>query len=287
MEIRPPAGVVVGVDGSAHAAAAAEWAALEAERRQCSLHLVHAVETGTITVPPRSGAALTDLILKNGQEVLDLALAELGAAHPSLRPTGDVVPKDPAAAVVTAAEHAELAVVGTRGHGGFASLLLGSVSLRVCAHAGCPVVVVRGRAGDGHQVLVAVREERDAEAVRFAAREAELAGLPLRVLHVWSPVVADVTNAAPMLDELGEESDLHRQLLHRTVDPVRTEFPGLDLEAEDFSGPAAATLVDASAEAALVVMPRHAPAPRLGLRLSTAAHAVLHHAHCPVAIVPV
>ncbi|MFI5529761.1 universal stress protein [Kitasatospora sp. NPDC051853] len=287
MEIRSPSGVVVGVDGSQHAATAAEWAAREAERRACSLHLVYAVETGTLTVPARSGAAVTDLLLRNAQELLDRSLAEVAVAHPRLRPTGDVVPKDPAAAVVTAAEHAELAVVGTRGHGGFASLLLGSVSLRVCAHAGCPVVVVRGGTGDGHQVLVSVREERDAEAVRFAAREAELAGLPLRVLHTWSPVVADVAHAAPMMDELGEESDLHRQLLRRTVDPVRAEYPGLDLEAEDFAGPTAATLVDASADAALVVMPRHAPAPRLGLRLSTASHAVLHHAHCPVAIVPV
>ncbi|MFJ8041931.1 universal stress protein [Kitasatospora sp. NPDC096147] len=287
MEIRPPAGVVVGVDGSPHAALAAEWAAGEAERRGCALHLVHAVETGTITVPARSGAAVTDLLLRNAQEVLDRALAELGAAHPALRPTGDVVPKDPAAAVVTAAEHAELAVVGTRGHGGFASLLLGSVSLRVCAHAGCPVVVVRGDRAEGRHVLVGVREERDAGAVRFAAREAEQAGLPLRVLHVWSPVVADVAGAAAMVDELGEESDLHRQLLRRTVDPVRADHPELDLDAEDFAGPVAATLVDASAEAALLVVPRHAPAPRLGLRLSTAAHAVLHHAHCPVAVVPV
>lgn len=286
MDIRSPAGVVVGVDGSPHATVAADWAAQEAERRGCGLHLVHAVNTGTVTLSPRSGAAVTDLILKNAQAVLDEALDLVSAAHPTLRPTGDVVPRDAAAAVLTAAEHAELAVVGTRGHGGFASLLLGSVSLRVCAHAICPVVVVRVAPEQGKHVLVAIREERDAVALRFGARQAALAGLPLRALHTWSPVVADVTHSAPMLDELGEEAKLHAQLLSRTVDPVREEFPELEIEAEDYSGPTAATLVEASKEAALLVIARHEPAPHFGLRLGTAVHAVLHHAHCPVAVVP-
>lgn len=286
MNTRSPAGVVVGVDGSGHATVAAEWAAQEAERRGCGLHLVHAVNTGTVTLSPRSGAAVTDLILKNARAVLDEALALVAAAHPALEPTGDVVPRDAATAILTAAEHAELVVVGTRGHGGFASLLLGSVSLRVCAHASCPAAVVRVAPERGAHVLVAIREERDAEALRFGARQAALTGLPLRALHVWSPVVADVAHVAPMLDELGEEAMLHAQLLHRTVDPVREEFPGVEIDAVDWTGPIAATLVEASKEAALLVVARHQPAPHFGLRLGTAVHAVLHHAHCPVVVVP-
>ncbi|WP_405020156.1 universal stress protein [Kitasatospora sp. NBC_00070] len=286
MDIRSPAGVVVGVDGSPHATVAADWAAQEAERRGCGLHLVYAVNTGTVTLSPRSGAAVTDLILKNAQAVLDEAIDLVGAAHPTLRPTGDVVPRDAAAAVLAAAEHAELAVVGTRGHGGFAALLLGSVSLRVCAHASCPVVVVRVPPERGDCVLVAIREERDAEALRFGAGQALRAGLPLRALHTWSPVVTDIARGAPLLDESGEEAKLHEQLLSRTVDPVRAEFPELAIEAEDHSGPTAATLVEASKGAALLVVARHRPAPHLGLRLGTAVHAVLHHAHCPVAVIP-
>lgn len=265
---------------------AADWAAQEAERRGCGLHLVYAVNTGTVTLSPRSGAAVTDLILKNAQAVLDEAIDLVGAAHPTLRPTGDVVPRDAAAAVLAAAEHAELAVVGTRGHGGFAALLLGSVSLRVCAHASCPVVVVRVPPERGDCVLVAIREERDAEALRFGAGQALRAGLPLRALHTWSPVVTDIARGAPLLDESGEEAKLHEQLLSRTVDPVRAEFPELAIEAEDHSGPTAATLVEASKGAALLVVARHRPAPHLGLRLGTAVHAVLHHAHCPVAVIP-
>ncbi|MFD9127574.1 universal stress protein [Kitasatospora sp. NPDC059571] len=286
MNSRSPAGVVAGVDGSERAAAAAEWAAEEAVRRECPLHLVHAVNTGTVTLSPRTSTAVTDLILRDAEGTLDEALGKLRAAHPALRITGDVVPRDAAEAVLTAAEHAELAVVGTRGHGGFASLLLGSVSLRVAAHSVCPVVVVRDAEPPGGRVLVAVRDERDGPALRFALRAGERTGLPVRALHSWSPAVADVGHMAPMVDEIGEEARLHEQLLARICDPVREEYPDVDFRAGQVSGGTAAALVEASRQAALLVVSRRQPAPHFGLRLGTAVHAVLHHAACPVAVVP-
>ncbi|KDN81768.1 universal stress protein [Kitasatospora cheerisanensis] len=287
MEIRAASGVIVGVDGSAPAAEAAEWAAGEAERRGDSLHLVHAVNTGTVTLSPRTGATVTDLILREAEELLEAVKSGLQAAHPSLRITGDVVPRDAAEAVLTAAEHASLAVLGTRGHGGFASLLLGSVSLRVAAHAACPVVVVRGTEHPDGPVLVAVHDERDAATLRFGCEIAARRGLPMRALHTWSPVVADVGRMAPMVDELGEEAKLHEQLLLRTCEPVRDDYPGVEFETQQLTGGTAASVVEESRTAALVVMSRHQPAPRFGLRLSTPVHAVLHHAQCPVAVVPV
>ncbi|MEV4558709.1 universal stress protein [Kitasatospora sp. NPDC049285] len=287
MEHRAVKGVVAGIDGSAPAAAAAEWAAREAERRSGALHLVHAVNTGTVTLSPRTGTTVTDLILREAAQLLDTEQTALEAAHPTLRITGDVVPRDAAEAVLTAAEHAELAVVGTRGHGGFTSLLLGSVSLRVAAHAACPVVVVRGTGHPEGPVLVAVRDERDAAALRFGCELAARRGLPVRALHTWSPVVADVGRMAPMVDELGEEARLHEQLLRRTCDPVREDYPEVVVDSHQLTGGTAATVVEESRTASLVVLSRHDPAPRFGLRMGTAVHAVLHHAHCPVAVVPV
>ncbi|MEU3496565.1 universal stress protein [Kitasatospora cineracea] len=287
MEIRAANGVVAGVDGSVPGAEAAEWAAREAEWRGTGLHLVHAVNTGTVTLSPRTGATVTDLILREAAELLEAVQAALEAAHPGLRITGDVVPREAAEAVLTAAEHASLAVLGTRGHGGFASLLLGSVSLRVTAHATCPVVVVRGTDHPDGPVLVALHDERDAAALRFGCETAARRGLPVRAVHTWSPVVADVGRMAPMVDELGEESRLHEQLLRRTCDPVRAEYPDVEVESHQLTGSAAATVVEESRTAALVVLSRHEPAPRFGLRLGTPVHAVLHHAHCPVAVVPV
>ncbi|GAA2134849.1 universal stress protein [Kitasatospora kazusensis] len=274
------------MDGSPHAATAADWAAREAERRDCALHLVHAVNTGTVTLSPRAGAAVTDLILSNAQAVLDEALGKLHAAHPTVRLTGDVVPREAAAAVLTAAEHAELAVVGTRGHGGFAALLLGSVSLRVIAHAVCPAVVVRPAPEAADHILVAIRDERDDVILRFALREAELLGLPVHAVHTWSTVAAGLGHMAPMTDERGEEAVLHEQLLGRVVDAVQPEFPDVTLHARQLTGSAAAVLVEESRKAALLVMARHETTQHFGLRLGTAVHAVLHHAHCPVAVIP-
>jgi nucleotide-binding universal stress UspA family protein len=287
MNSRARSGIVAGVDGSAHAAAAADWAAEEAVRRGCRLHLVHAVNTGTVTLSPRTGTAVTDLILREAQGTLDEALAKVRAAHPELEPTGDVVPRDAAEAVLTAAEHAELAVVGTRGHGGFASLLLGSVSLRVAVHAVSPVVVVRGGGQVGAHVLVAVRDERDVPALRFALRTGERTGLPVLALHSWSPVTADVGRTAPPPDEIGEEARTHTQLMERICDPLREEYPEVGLETRQVGGGTAAALVEASREAALLVISRRQPAAHFGLRLGTAVHAVLHHAACPVAVVPI
>lgn len=288
MNSKTPAGIVVGIDGSAHAATAAEWAAQEAERRGCALHLVHAVNTGTMALPPRTGTAVTDLLLREGQVVLAEALGKLGATHPAVRLTGDVVPRDAAEAVLAAAEHAELAVVGTRGHGGFASLLLGSVSLRVAAHCACPVAVVRGEPADpGWPVLVAIGDERDTATLRYACAEASLRGLAVHAVHTWSPAVADVGHMAPMVDELGEAARMHESLLKRTVEPIQEEFPEVLCKPLHLSGPTAATLVEASKHAGLLVVSRHQPAPHWGLRLGTAVHALLHHAHCPVVVVPV
>lgn len=92
---------------------------------------------------------------------------------------------DPAEALLTAAKDTDLVVVGTRGRGGFAGLLLGSVSRKVAAHADLPVVVVRGETGraTGDGVVVGVRDDRDEEAVGFALAEAELREAGVLLVH--------------------------------------------------------------------------------------------------------
>ncbi|MFF8847900.1 universal stress protein [Streptomyces sp. NPDC015127] len=83
-----------------------------------------------------------------------------------------------------------------------------------------------------------------------------------------------------------EEQRLHAQLLNHAARPI-ADYPRVHVDTEVISGPAAATLVDASSHATMLVVPRHPPAERLGLRLGSIVHAVLHHAPCPVAVVPI
>jgi nucleotide-binding universal stress UspA family protein len=137
--------IVVGIDGSAGSQAALRFAADEASLRQTQLRVVSAwhVPTG-VYMPPTYMDLDLDAFRQNTSDVAARQVVDvLGAERAT---TVGVVTHDGSAAEVLIAEsrQAELLVVGSRGHGGFAGLLLGSVSQHCAAHAHCPVVVVRG-----------------------------------------------------------------------------------------------------------------------------------------------
>ncbi|MDG4858265.1 universal stress protein, partial [Streptomyces sp. T-3] len=160
-------------------------------------------------------------------------------------------------------------------------------SRKIAAHMDRPVVVVRGdtgRAAEGG-IVVGVRDERDEEAVRFALAEAERRRTGVRLVHAWTPTTHTVGLTVPQVGNLDEERQAHAQLLNHAARP-RIAYPEVPVDAELTVGSAASALVEASVRAGLVVVPRHPVEGRLGLRLGTVVHAVLHHAHCPVAVVP-
>jgi nucleotide-binding universal stress UspA family protein len=140
--------IVVGVDGSEASKDALRWALEEARLRQSSLRAVYAWLYPQIGGRGYIPSELLDpeLLRKTAQERLDALVGEVAGESPGVE-LERVVDEGPAARVlVEAAEEAELLVVGSRGHGGFAGLLLGSVSQQCAHHAPCPVVIVRGRA---------------------------------------------------------------------------------------------------------------------------------------------
>lgn len=139
--------IVVGVDGSACARAALEFAAREAALRQARLRIVCAWE-----IPPAvyaGGFAPTldqstlDGFRDGAETVVQEAVAAAKELQPAVESEGKAVQGQPAEVLLQEAPGADLIVVGNRGHGGFASLLLGSVSHQVVQHARCPVTVVR------------------------------------------------------------------------------------------------------------------------------------------------
>lgn len=136
--------VVLAADGSAAGDPAAAFAFAQAQRRGTSLRVVHTVE-----VPRLPGASLFDLdrlaesvIAEDEKQVLD-AIAPHRERHPEVTVDLILVVGEPATTIAKEAEGAALLVTGSRGHGGFAGLLLGSVSRRLLQTAPCAVAVVR------------------------------------------------------------------------------------------------------------------------------------------------
>ena len=137
--------VVLGVDGSSVEAAVA-FAFDAAARRQVPLVAVHAWRD--LMIDPGLEAAL-DLDAADEQEILAERLAGWAEKYPEVPVQGRVVRARAARALVEASAHAQLVVVGSRGRGGLAGTLLGSVSRAVLLHAHCPVAVVRRSGTDG------------------------------------------------------------------------------------------------------------------------------------------
>lgn len=279
---------VVGVDGSDWSDRAVEWAAGEAERRGCPLRVVHAVGTSPSPASSHTSEALQPAV-QAARTLLDDAVEQIAAHHPGLRVSTVLAHDSPASALLAEAEDAALIVLGTRGRGGFSALLLGSVCLRVASHSTCPVVVVRGRAdiGSAGSVVVGVQDVRDSEAIRFAADTAARWKASLRAVHAWEPL-SEVGRTVTQVDTVRELRQTHADLLSRTVEAadLRSVRPDVVVEREVVDGGAAATLVEASGRTDLVVLAAHRPRGPVGLRLGPVVHAVLHHAQCPVAVVP-
>lgn len=136
--------IVVGVDGSAHGEVALEFAAHEAALRKARLLVVGAWESPMIVAPVGVYPIEAFQSLRDDLEsIVQAAVARVAELEPSVTCEGRVVEGQPAAVLLREADDAEMVVVGSRGHGGFASLLLGSVSQQMVQHAPCPVVVVR------------------------------------------------------------------------------------------------------------------------------------------------
>ena len=138
--------IAVGVDGSAGSQRALEFAAREAELRGARLRIVSvwdiasAVYAGGFTPP--LDEPMVEGFSEHAERVVREAIATVNRLHPSLQVEGATPQGQPAEALLDEAKEATLIVVGNRGRGGFASLLLGSVSQQVVHHAPCAVVVV-------------------------------------------------------------------------------------------------------------------------------------------------
>lgn len=136
--------IVVGIDGSQGSLAALHLAADETRLRHGHLEVIHVYQPPALgTLPAFGVAAPVGDSLEELRTALVATLADegIGTDGDNIEVTARAVAGHPAEALLDAAEGAELVVVGSRGRGGFAGLVLGSVSQQVASHAPCPVMV--------------------------------------------------------------------------------------------------------------------------------------------------
>ena len=282
--------VVVGVDGSEESLLAAEWAALEAKRHGLPLRIVSALApVPSAQAYPVSPATVTGVQRGVSARALETARARVEEVAPGLEVTTDLRSGPPALAVAGSGSGAAMLVVGARGAGGFAAMILGSVSRYAASRADCPVIVVRqATMAVHHEVAVGIRDPQStSEALTFAFEEAAARHADLVVVHAWhwfpSALVGQAdregTVQAPMHPEQ-ISAEAARSLSAALVE-WREKYPDVRVRQDVIRGHPARVLANYSARADLVVIGRHGD-PGIG----SVQHALLDHARGPVAVVP-
>jgi nucleotide-binding universal stress UspA family protein len=282
--------IVVGFDGSETSQRAVQWALAEARSRSRGITLVHAVlppvTTGGLGVglPPD-----LDLVEQLEQQALQ-QLDDYASGLTDVDVTTSVAVGAPSAVLLEASESADLVVMGSRGRGGFAGLLLGSVGGQVSAHSECPVAVVRDLAPAGSSgVVVGIDGSPAAEAaLAFAFDTASRHGWTLTAVHAWDVPAYDllVVPNGPGPVPLAAVADDEVRMTAEVLAGFRDDYPDVDVDERLVRNAAVPAILDAATTAGLIVVGTHGHGPAMGALLGSVSNGLLHKATIPVVIVP-
>ncbi|MFH8801236.1 universal stress protein [Streptomyces sp. NPDC017936] len=300
--------VTAGLDGSPASLAAADWAAREAQLRDLPLRLVNAWQWQPPAYAPTAGLGVpvppADLQRTAARRLLDEARTRVARHRPDLRTDVEELSGTPVAALLKAAEDAELLVLGSRGPGRVTGFLAGSVSLAVLARCERPVVLVRSAehgeeepsperpapgppaATDHRDVVLGLDLSKpDSTVIGFAFDAASRRSARLRIVHGWTP--PPYHHGGELMPDLNEEMAARvRRELSGVLRPWQEKYPAVETGAQTTVGGAGRHLVDASHDASLVVVGRQIRRAAVGTHIGPVVQALLHHSAAPVAVVP-
>ena len=283
--------LTVGLDGSAAAERALGWAIAEARRRSMQLQIVSVWRTPLVTAGPSSALAVPLMVQSAqlyAQHVVDAAAKR--AADAGVAATTEVLEGHPTTELLRLAQGSDQLVVGDRGTSAVGRFLLGSVSTAATHYAPVPVTVVRGRQDATHRrVVVGVDgSSASAAALRRAAVEAVCSGAELLVVAAWQLLDVELLEGfsgrlLPQVDDARQWAETRAtQLIDHESASLRDCNVRLDVVHEH---PVPA-LLDAASRADLLVVGTRGGGFFDRMLLGSVSSACLHHADCPVQVVP-
>jgi nucleotide-binding universal stress UspA family protein len=280
--------VVVGFDGSAPSRTALRYAITQARRKNAPVHLLAAYDYNWQGSRFGGVETLEQIVRQRVREMVEEAIAAIHATEPDLTASGTAVLGSPGPVLIDASRTAAMVVVGNRGHGGFGSLMLGSVGAHVASHARCPVVVVRGTVdtADGPVIVGVDGSPRAEHTLSVAFDEATRRGSALIAVRAYQlPVPYGVMALGTRPFNPDELKQAEATALDESLRPWHEKYPDVPVQALVAQGSAARVLVDVSSNAGLVVVGSHGHGTIAGTLLGSVGLQLLHHADCPVLIV--
>jgi len=285
--------VVVGLDRSPHATAALEYATALAERRRLPLLVVNAFEPSQFAVRSAAGWSpdVSGVPRNTAARLVDDAVDTLRAFHPGVEVLTKIEVGSAVGMLLDESPRASAIVLGSRGTGGFAELLLGSTTLHLAAHSTCPVIAVPARDAThpvGHRgVVVGVDgSARSDSAVEYAFAEAADLGEPLVAVHAWHDVTrTGVGRMMPLGFDPEEVAEEQRLLLAEALAGWQEKYPDVEVVQRVGYGHPVPTLLRYAQDARLLVVGCRGRGSVRSALLGSVSHGVLHHATGPVAVI--
>jgi nucleotide-binding universal stress UspA family protein len=274
--------VIVGVDGSDEATAAADWAAEEAGLRHWSVVLVHVCEAGGIGHP--------DPCL-DGHHLLATATAVVIADHPDAVVSTRLLHGRVEDWLRAESRDVEMAVVGSRKMGQLRQAVLGTVTMAMAADTAAPVTIVHASSSgrkDGPVVVGCDTDGSSDAAIDLAFAEARSRAVDLLAVHSWRNTLAETAfpYVPPLMLDLSQLESEARQALSDTLSTHVTRYPDVRVRKVVTSEGPVPALLEHSETAQLVVVGTRNRGPMSGLVLGSTSQAVATHGHCPVVVVP-
>jgi nucleotide-binding universal stress UspA family protein len=278
----------VGVDGSWRDTGALEWALQESLLRHEPLQVVHVIDEHLRAVAVWE----PDIVDDAAMELVNDVQKYLDESPGDLDHGAELIVGPPARTLTEAAADGRMLIVGRRGMGTFRRMLIGSTSEAVVAHLTVPVVIVPEywKPADHSGPVLAALDDSDSNAavMEFAIAAAVERRLPVRIVHVWDlPAVYswDAMNAAGVSDEWAENAQRH---FEDVAGEWRLKYPEATIQLEVRRGHTVDGVVTAAeqSDAQLLVVGTHHHTRLATLLAGSVTRGVLHHAVCPLAVVP-